>query len=118
MQIEKVKKCEYGEIVYRKPKITELMRLLGKSGNNINDEGQIVTPDNKLVWMSDNIDSLKDFIVRVDLDVNGEKIKTFDEMLYCFELTGVIGEIATEFNGYIDSGEAKKKSSKKQQASG
>jgi hypothetical protein len=112
----KTKKCgDFGTLEYRLPNIPETMILLGQMGLNskkMNDAEAM--QDNELLYTAKMIMNLGEFITKIDLEIDGEKITTFDALLNEFEMMVYINELAMEIFDCI-GGSSKKKALRKMQ---
>lgn len=112
----KTKKCgDYGQFNYRMPNVPETMMLLGRMGLNsksLTDTDHL--QENELVYTAKMITNLEPFISEINLDFDGEKVTTYEQVLTKFEMMEYLNEVSGEIFEAIN-GSSKKKASRKKQ---
>lgn len=91
------KTCSIGTVYYRMPNVIERMRLLGQLG--LTTRG--ITIDNEFTFLSQLMERLQPFIIRIDAEKDGQRVDTWDEALNHSEMVTPIGDIASDMLNFL-----------------
>ena len=110
----KVKQCgDLGTIEYRMPNVPEAMRLLSSIGLNSKKLASGEAMDDDLGFIAGLIESLGAFITKVNLDIDGEKITSYEDVLKEFSMMVYLTEISGEILEQLQLDSKKKAPRKK-----
>lgn len=88
-----VQETEFGKIEWEYPNVSEYFILLGKTGTPLSTL-ESSTESDRLVLMGKLVGHLGPYLKKIDLNINGKKVETFDELLKSFEIAGDLLEIS------------------------
>ena len=102
-----------GKIFFRKPNIAEKLIMFGEMGygqedlNNLQNENENNSPK-ALIFAGKIIQKFGDFVEKVEVEINGKKINSYNDALECEELFNELSELAVEILGQGGVPEEKK----------
>jgi hypothetical protein len=100
---------DYGTIEYRLPNAIEGIALIGDLGLTANDFGLDAPVKNEFHMLAEAVKAAEKFITKIELEIEGEKITTYDAMCNKMEMMEALTQIGGELINCLGLN-AKKKS--------